>query len=341
MRIKLFLLFFVVPLQLMALSFYSLDYKIKPGDDFASIIKQFAKPDAIINSKSPMIHKIRSSNPQVKNWRKLKIGQNIKFFITPDVIDMKKFKIYKGKLLAAKRLKKKKKLEEEKRKKKLAMRPSGLKSSIFYMTSAGSFTQNSASQAVNIDFSQNSPYTFGLSGLFYPKEKPYSFNASIYYSNLSASASNLSQAVEVPAEIGLSMYMQHDLYKKKFSYYGGFDYESFSTFNTGLLASGGSIKVDENKVLYLTAGVSKVFKVFTLPIFSKLSFSKSVSTSTSPAPGGVVPSKKYSGYKVMSYFNYKFHKRWFTHTLFKYHSMSGPDELSVFRYGIGFGFILK
>lgn len=338
--IILFIFVFLIG-QAFALNFYSIEYTVQKGDDFASIIKKFVRRDAIINSKSPMIHKTRSDNPQIQNWRELKPGEKFKMFVTEDVIDMKKFEAYKKGLAQKQLAEKKRKAAEAARKKRLALRPSGLKASLFYMASAGNFTQTSSTTGVDIDFSQNSPYTFGLSALYYPEGKPFSYSASLYYSALSASVSNLNQEVDVPAELGLNLYLQHDLYKYKFSYYGGIDYESFSTFNTGLLATSNNIRIDENKVLYLTAGVAKLFKLGKIPLFTKLSLSKSLSTSTTPAPGGVQPTKEYSGIKVMGYLNYKFHRRWFAHTLVKYHTMSGPDDLSVLRYGLGFGYILK
>jgi hypothetical protein len=326
--------------KLYALSFYTVQYTVSPSDDFAKIIKKFVKLDAIINSKSPMIHKTRGSNPQISNWQDLKPGEKFKMYVSNDVIDMKKFKAFSKVLLKKKRAKLKKKNAADLRKKRLALRHSGYRGSAFYMASAGSFSQKSESRGINVDFTQNSPYTFGLSGLYYPIDKPYSFSTSIYYSNISPSSSNLSQSVIISAELGLNIYMQHDVYKYKFSYYGGFDYESFSTFNTGLLTTSNDIRMDENKVLYFTAGVSKLVKIG-IPLFSKLSISKSLTTSTTTASGGTEPSKKYSGYKVMAYFNYKFHRRWFAHTLIKYHAMSGSDDLSVFRYGLGFGYIIR
>ena len=77
------------------------------------------------------------------------------------------------------------------------------------------------------------------------------------------------------------------------------------------------------------------------PLFFKLSFSKSLSTKTTPASGGTTPTKNYDGFKAMFYMNYKFHKKWFAHTLAKFHSMSGPDELRATRFGVGVGYILK
>ncbi|MBT7608337.1 MAG: hypothetical protein HN576_01185 [Bacteriovoracaceae bacterium] len=99
-----------ISLNASALDFYTLNYKIKSGDDFASIIKKFVKPDSIINSKSPMIHKTRGDNPQITDWKNLKAGQKIVMSVTSDVIDMKKVEAY---LSEEKKLKAKLALEKQ------------------------------------------------------------------------------------------------------------------------------------------------------------------------------------------------------------------------------------
>lgn len=322
-------------------SFYSFTYILQKGDSYPGLLKQFVKDGTTINSKSPTVVKTLKMNPQVKDWRKLPIGKKVKLFYEKKVFDIKSYKAYKKGLSIEKVTKKKKEIKKEKKKKVLASRPNGLKASLFYMTSSGSFNQLSTTDSINVDFSQNSPYTFGISGLYYPHMRPYSFSASIYSSALNANTSNTGGDIKVPNELGLTAYMQHDLYEYGFSYYGGFDYESFSTFNTGLFANSRTVGIDENKVFYLTAGLAKLVRLGPVPLFLKFSLSKSLSTSTTAAPGGVDPTVQYSGFKAMFYTNYKFHKRWFAHTLAKLHKMSGPDELSVTRLGIGIGYILK
>ena len=324
-----------------AASFYSFTYRFQKGDSYPGLLKQFVKDGTIINSKSPTVVKTIKMNPQIKNWRKLPLDKKVKLYYEKSIFNIKSYKAYKKGLSIKRVAQKKKALKKEKKKKVLAARPNGIKASLFYMTSSGSFNQSPAADNVNIDFTQNSPYTFGLSGLYYPYMKPYSFSASIYSSALNASTSNQGSDVEVDNELGLTAYIQHDLYEYGFSYYGGFDYESFSTFNTGLFANQRVIGIDENKVFYFTAGLAKLFRLGPIPLFTKLSFSQSLSTSNTPAAGGVAPSKTYSGFKTILYLNYKFHKKWFAHALAKFHKMSGPDELSVTRLGFGVGYILK
>lgn len=322
-------------------NFYSFTYRLSKGDSYPGLLKQFVKEGTVINSKSPTVIKTIKMNPKVKDWRKLPIGKKVKLFYRKEIFDMKAYKAYKKRVKKALIAKRKKELKKKKKKKVLAARPNGLKASLFYMTSSGSFNQLSTKDSVNVDFTQNSPYTFGISGLYYPHMKPYSFSASIYSSALNANTTNAGGDITVPNELGLTAYLQHDLYEYGFSYYGGFDYESFSTFNTGQFINSGTIGIDENKVFYLTLGLSKLVKLGPIPLFLKGSFSKSLSTTTTAAPTGVAPTTQYSGFKALFYTNYKFHKRWFAHTLAKYHKMSGPDELSVTRLGIGIGFILK
>lgn len=322
-------------------SFYSFTYYFKDGDTYPNLLKQFVVDGTIINSKSPTVIKTIKMNPQVKNWRQLETGQKVKLYFVKKIFDMKAYKAYRAELKKQKIADKKKEIIKKKKEKVLAARPNGFKASLFYMTSSGEFNQESTKDSVNVDFSQNSPYTFGFSALYYPHMKPYSYSASIYSSALNASTSNVGNDVDVNNELGITAYIQHDLYEYGFSYYGGFDYESFSTFNTGLFANSSLIGIDENKVLYLTAGLAKLFKIGSFPLFVKYSVSKSLSTSNTTAPGGVPAAETYDGFKTILYLNHKFHKRWFVHGLAKLHKMSGPDELSVTRIGIGFGYILK
>jgi hypothetical protein len=94
LRVLFLLVVFGIPLNVSALDFYTLNYKIKNGDDFSSIIKKFVKLDSIINSRSPMIHKTKSDNPQVNDWKNLKADQDIVMSITLDFIDMEKVEVY-------------------------------------------------------------------------------------------------------------------------------------------------------------------------------------------------------------------------------------------------------
>jgi hypothetical protein len=206
------------------------------------------------------------------------------------------------------------------------------------MASSGKFSQTNSDNGLEIDYSQNSLLTIGYLSSYYPKDKPHSYAASAYYSTLNVSDSNLDQKVNVPAEIGLNAYYQY--HKPEINYYGGLDFEKFAAFNSNTLVSQSELDVIETKVLYATVGISKVFTVKTYDIFSKFSFSKTLRTSTEFSGYDSAPDE-YDGYKAMSYFQYKFKEKWFSHVLVKYISMIGPDDLSTFRYGVGIGYTIN
>ena len=78
-------------------NFYQINYIISEKDTLAKIIKKFVKPDSVIRGKTPMVKKILSNNPQIKNWRKLPVGVKMKLYVSSDFMDFQKFKQYRKK----------------------------------------------------------------------------------------------------------------------------------------------------------------------------------------------------------------------------------------------------
>ena len=398
-RLKVFFILMMVGLSLEAnaASFVKYSYKIKKGDSFVKILQKFVKPNSVINADTPMIKQIRAQNPNIKNWKKLKAGQEITVFVNPTFLDTKKVekllakgeyitfeekqkriaakKAKKAKALAAKKAKEEKKKEEAKkkalaakkkkeavkkkksRKQRLAelrkrrrervrqwykARPVGFHSSAFYMASLGTFDQASNDGNVDISINQNSFWTLGLAGLYYIKNKKHSYSSSIYLSSLEAPKSSLNDSeIDIPFEIGVNAYYQYDFYRKKYSVYGGIDYESFTSYDLGVLQSNKKIVLKNNSVFYATVGATYLFKIKKQTILSKFSISKSLVSSSSSDSSLVGTLEGYDGIKLMGYLNYKFAKRWFAHTLYKMHIFSGDDETNISRIGLGFGFIIN
>lgn len=324
-----------------AKKFVSFTYTVRKGDNFNQILKRFLKSGEELTAKSPSLRKTIAQNPKDIEWRNLKEGQKFTLFMDKEIFDSKAYKEYQLELRQQKVIAKKEVLKKKALKKILDTRPSGFFASTFFMMSTGQYSQEPEDSSVDISFQQNSPYTLGLTTHYYPKDKNYSFSLSAYLSEITLASSNVSSDIDVPRERGVNAYIQHDLYSKGFSYYGGFDYETFSTFNTGLFNRNGTVELDLNKTLYATVGLAKLFKVWKLPIFTKLSFAKSISTTTDTSPNGVINAETYDGFKTLLYLNYKIGKRWYIHNLFKFRRMTGPDNLNVARYGIGFGYILR
>lgn len=318
--------------------FYRFKYKVEEGDTFASILKRFVQEYSIINAKSPLVKKTLLYNPHVKNWGKLKPETILELFITKDVMDLKKFEPYYQANL--------KKAEEAIANELKSAYPVGFKSSAFYMTSIGNFTQD-APNVANISFKQNSPVTLGLAMSYYPKESLYSMSASLYYANLTTTVNSLTtEEVKVPAEIGLSAYGEYRWQKYNLIWYVGPDIEKFSVFNLAGLRNDTKVYVDGVNVTYLTVGMAKAFTLFNSQFFTKFSLSKSIiSRYSSGAPlsatvnSDFVDQGHYDGVRALFYLSYKFSDKFYLHSLFKYHSMSGPSNLLTIRVGFGVGYI--
>ncbi len=333
----LFIFLFFSP-QILAEKYYQLRYKVKPGENFSMVLKKFVKFDAIVNLKSPSVQKIMKSNPQVENWRSLQPGTDLELFIEDSIIDMNRYKQYEDDMLKKIAGMEEKLIEAKKR----SGNPTGLKGSIFYMASYGLFSQDKSTIA-SIKFYQNSPMTLGTAMTYYPQDSNLSYSGSAYYSALLASGSNLgAKKVSIPAEIGANAYLEYKWQSKNITFYGGPDYETFSTFNMDSLQEGSEIVVDKTAAIYATFGAAKSFSIFQKNIFMKASISKTISTTTTVGEGATadVDKTSYSGMKFLFYLNYKFSEKFYVHSLFKYHSMTGPSDLSTLRIGVGLGYVL-
>lgn len=329
---------FCISSNTLAKKYYRMSYIVRTGDSFASIFKRFVKPGSIVHAQTDMTQKTQKANPHIENWADLEPGTKLTLLISAELMDVKRYKKYEKKV--------KKKLSKMKKKKEKAVAKTksganGIKLSAFYMGSLGKFSQVS-NEGTTINFFQNSPVSVGLASSYYPAGKKYSYAASIYYSTLKAAASNVSTGeVSVPGEFGGNLYFEYRLKKINSTLYAGFDYETFSTFNMGAVNKSAILLVDKNSVTYFTLGISRLLKIRSYKLFTKFSLSKSITSSQTVNSLGVDPGVGYDGYKAMIYLNYKISKKFYLHSLFKMHKMSGPDELTTTRIGLGFGYIFK
>lgn len=338
-KIFVFILLSLMSFSLQAANYYKFLYKVEPGETFSLILKKFVKESSIINAKTPLVKKTRKYNPHVKEWNRLPVDTIIELYISDDFMDLEKYRSYEEQTLA--------KIAEEEEKKRGPAYPVGLKGSVFYMSSLGTFNQK-ADNVAEINFKQNSPVSLGTAFTYYPKDKLYSFSFSTYFSYLLASANSLTtESISIPPEIGANFYGEYRWQKYNMTLYAGPDFESFSTFNLRGLQNDRKIYVDGVGATYLTLGMAKSFTLFKKQFFSKLSLSKSVVTSyKNNAPPSQIDASdhidlgKYSGSRFLFYLNYKFTNKLYLHSLFKYHSMSGPSDLTTIRIGVGFGYIL-
>jgi hypothetical protein len=336
-KILFFLLIFNVT-NAFAIAYTTFMYQIELGDSYSLILKKFVKDDAIINAKTPLVVKTKKYNPQISDWNKLPPGEFIKLYISNDVIDFEKYNPYADSIL--------KKLNENEEAKKSKMLPVGFKASAFYMASEGTFNQN-ATGVAKINFKQNSPLSLGGAFSYYPKDSLYSLSGSLYFSYLLASSNSLtSDNISIPLELGGNIYGEYRWQKYSATIYSGPDYESFSLFDLKGLQNDNKVYVNGVGVVYWSVGIAKSFSLFNKLFFSKFAVSKSILSSfKSNAPSssnGVsdhVDSGKYSGNKFIFYLNHKINEKWYMHSMFKYHQMSGPSDVTILRIGIGVGYI--
>jgi hypothetical protein len=153
--------------------------------------------------------------------------------------------------------------------------------------------------------------------------------------------------VSIPPEIGANFYGEYRWEKRSITFYSGIDFENFSTFNMQGIEYDNQLYVDRVGVTYFTAGMMNSFLLFNKQFFTKISAARSIISSyTNNAPQATIDalgqgdSGHYTGYRFLFYLNYKFSDQLYFHSIFKYHTMTGPSDLSTIRIGVGLGYIL-
>lgn len=357
---KLLILYFLFFLSSVALSaeLRSFPYVIKVGDTFSSILKQFVLDTSIINAKTPIVKKIISANPQVVDWANLKPGVEIELFVSDVFFDKNKFESYKNVLDKLNLEKAIKQQEVEKnialeqlrlRQKRLGEFPSlsddrsgkAFRASVFFMSSLGIFTQKSPTFA-EIQYHQDSPVSLGGAFSFPLSWKNTWLSGSVYYSQLHDLNIDLTnESISVPAEIGGNIYGEYHFDQYNFNAYSGFDYDHFSAFNLKGISQNLKVYVDQVQLGYLTLGFSKSFTILNKKFFSKIAISPSIfSTYKNAYSAFDQPSSKYSGVRFLFYLKYDINNKFFIHSLFKYHSLTGPSDLKALRMGVGVGYVI-
>lgn len=199
-----------------------------------------------------------------------------------------------------------------------------------HVTVSQGFFNEQVNESV-LENQQNSPLTVGT-GAHVRFSDQWAVASSVYFSKLNASivdTAELDQSeLVVNDEIGGNLYLEYKLADASYSFYGGLDYEQFTTLNLDEIISGNSNKINTNKekMGFATVGVSFFKKLF-LPSTIKLSASPVVHSNTG-----------FGGYKYMFYINQRITDNTWYHFLLKHHELEQESRsVSITRYGFGVG----
>ena len=189
----------------------------------------------------------------------------------------------------------------------------------------------------NFQSTQNSPVTVGLGSNYLLSGVTHMINTSAYWSYINSSTlsgnSLVDQKVQPSPEIGANLYFQSFLEKLDFSVYEGIDYEKFSTINTKHFAAGDNFAIYSNQLTYATLGFGKTVSIFNQKTLLKVSFSQSISSSTSGQADDT-----FKGQRVLLFANLRGADKFSYHLLYKRHMLKGPTNLTINRIGIGLGY---
>lgn len=209
-----------------------------------------------------------------------------------------------------------------------------------YTASIGNFEEAIKTQEGNIKSTQNSLFSLGLGTTIFLDKTNRMISASGYWSKLSASKLSGTGVetgeLDTEAEIGFNLYYQQLTSWNELSFYGGIDYEKFSTFNTTAFLGGETLALNQNSLYYATVGAARTFFIGDLKLLMKTSLSQSIKSDTNSK----IPDEIFEGQRFTLFGSIKGESQFTYHLLYKRHMLEGPTKLTVNRIGVGLGFVI-
>lgn len=210
-----------------------------------------------------------------------------------------------------------------------------------YTASAGDFQEKIQTQEGSIKSTQNSPLSLGIGTTVLLDKTNRMVTSSFYWSSLRASklrgdSVNNGSNLETKPEIGFNLYYQQISPWLGLSFYGGADYEQFSTFNTTAFLQGEDLALNQNKIMFATLGLARTFFFGDYKLLVKSSIAQSVSSSTSSTH----PEDQFDGQRFSLFASIKGESQFTYHLLYKRHMLEGPTTLTINRVGVGIGFVI-
>jgi hypothetical protein len=213
----------------------------------------------------------------------------------------------------------------------------------FLLTSSQGNSQDKlpASTTANISSIQSSPYTLELASNTYFINSDNHLDLNAYWSKLNPVTLSVSNSAvttrSISSEYGIYSHLGHQFSSSfRLSYFGGVDFENFSTYNLIPFLAGAEFDFVQNKLLSATIGLEQVSYFNDHQINFKLSLARSLSSTTSSANS----TDRYAGYRINFFTNYHLFNRTYCHFIYKRYQLTGPTDLTINRYGIGLSLTL-
>lgn len=293
--------------------FLTVNYSAKAGDSLKNIVLSFIKEGVPpVKANSSLVTTMKK-NPDIKAWNPLKNDSVFKLYLDPTIVNQKRFDDY------------------------FASVKKGIEHSLALSTipTIGYFEQSNP-QGISVNYTQISLLNLGMNYFYRPNYTEFGLSSGLYYATIVETKNELSTetaTVEIPADYGFNVYADYLPKNSQFSYFGGIDFESFSTFHLATIPTVEEIEIDSNKIIYITAGLNyrPGFLEDALLRFSLSNSMVSNYSSTSTSTEEV----KISGIKFIIYADYQFSESWSLSGHIKGQRFNGDNELSVNRLGLG------
>ena len=319
------------------IKFIKVNIITKEYDNIFQIIQHLMRDQLNPKDTFPMITKTLENNRHVKSWNNMKAGVPISIYLDATSTDLSKLNPFIQKYDSTDfspsiSLKSKSYQRFSKRSKATYV------GNIYYMLTSGMYYQTQGRS--HLTYRQNSLKTLGGSLSYYNHT-----NFSYFLTGSFSFLNNITtlQSNDVKKNLNNLFVNFTTSYKFKrlpISVYLGLDFEKTLTFDFEALLTYSRIFFDSNRMLYLTFGILKSFKIKNRDLFLKFSIAKSILSSRVSESPTIQNQSTYHGIKTFLYLFSPINKRIFLQSYLKYHSLEGPSNIKILTGAIGLGFFL-
>jgi hypothetical protein len=208
---------------------------------------------------------------------------------------------------------------------------------LFYSAHYGNFSEKVLDQSTAS--AQTSPVALGLTSYYNIKDRKHAIVSNLYGayllgSKIDGNVSNANQNIDIPWELGVSVYYQYTPSYFFPTVYTGVDRETFTSFNTKELLQGESLETRDNVLYFYTLGMIQSFDIKNKSLTLRASYAKTFTSSNSSAS----TLNNFEGSRIHFNLSYKASSNMSYNLLYKRFDLTGPSDLVVNRFGIGLGY---
>ena len=208
------------------------------------------------------------------------------------------------------------------------------KTASYYTISRSIFEESVINSTTRTQISQDSPFTLA-SSIDKAMDENFSLAGELYISLNDEAITETNQPMKLPLYYGGNLKLGFKRVFWPFTMHGGFELDSFSSFNTDEVVLGAKLELRDHRLLNMGVGAKKEMTLFGKEFLFQGFYSQTISSYQSRA--STVNSSPFKGSKFSAEGRMMYGGDWFYHAFYKQLDLKGATVLHVAKFGLGFG----